>query len=59
MAGTTGFLQRKSPAGGSAWMFADPAGGAPLDVADSARNVPTATAKVQMQAGHPFYLRVE
>ena len=53
------YALRVTAGGGSAWMFADPAGGAPLAVADSARNVPTATANVQMQAGRPFYLRIQ
>ncbi len=53
------YALRVTAGGGSAWMFAEPVGGAPLAVADSGRGVPSATANVQMQAGKPFYLRVQ
>jgi beta-glucosidase len=52
------YALRVTAGAGSAWMFADPAGGAPLAVADSDRDIPTATANVQMEAGRPFYVRV-
>lgn len=52
------YALRVTVGAGSAWMFADPVGGAPLAVADTGRSVPSATANVQMQAGKPFFLRV-
>jgi beta-glucosidase len=53
------YALRITAGAGSAWMFGDPVGGAPLAVADTGRGVPSATANVQLQAGKPFYLRVE
>jgi beta-glucosidase len=44
---------------GSASLFLNPRGGAPLASADTSKDVPSASATVQMQAGKPFYLRVE
>jgi beta-glucosidase len=52
------YALRVTAGAGSAWMFADPVGGAPLAVADAGRGIPNATANVQMQAGRPFFLRV-
>lgn len=53
------YALRVTSGAGSAWMFADPVGGAPLAVADTSRGIPSAIANVQMEAGKPFYLRVE
>ena len=53
------YALRVTAGAGSAWMFADPVGGAPLAVADSTRGIPTATASVQMTAGQPFFLRIQ
>jgi beta-glucosidase len=57
VSGTYAF--RVTAGAGSAWMFVDAVGGAPLAVADTSLGVPSATANVQLQAGKPFYLRVD
>lgn len=52
------YALRITAGAGSAWMFVNPTGGAPLAVADTGRGVPSATANVQMIKGKPFYLRI-
>ena len=53
------YTLRVTSGGGSAWLFVDAVGGAPLAVADNGKGVPTATANVQMQAGKPFFIRID
>ena len=53
------YTLRVTSGGGSAWLFVDAVGGAPLTLADNGKGVPTATANVQMQAGKPFFIRVD
>ena len=53
------YALRVTSGAGSAWMFAEPVGGAPLAVTDNSRGISTAVANVQMVAGKPFYLRME
>ena len=53
------YTLRITAGGGSAWVFVDAVGGAPLTLADTKKGIPTATANVQMQAGKPFFIRVD
>jgi beta-glucosidase len=53
------YTLRITAGGGSAWLFVDPVGGAPLTIADSEKGIFTTTATVQMQAGKPFFIRVD
>ena len=53
------YTLRVTSGAGAARLFVKPRGGAPLAYSDTAKNVPAASATVQMQAGEPFYLRVE
>lgn len=52
------YTLRITSGGGSANVFVD-GGGAPLTLTDNGKGVPTATANVQMQAGKPFFIRVD
>lgn len=53
------YTLRVTAGAGSAWVFVDPVGGAPLMLADTGKGVPTAICNVQMTAGKPFFLRVD
>ena len=53
------YTLRVTSGDGSASMFVNPRGGAPLATSDTTKDVPSATATVQMDAGKPFYLRIE
>lgn len=53
------YTLRITASAGSAWVFVDAVGGAPLTLADTKKGIPTATANVQMQAGKPFFIRVD
>lgn len=50
---------RVSSGAGSASVYVDREGGAPLALSDTKRKIPSATASVQMQAGKPFFIRIE
>ena len=52
------YTLRVTAGAGSAWVFVDAEGGAPLMFADTGKGVPTALCSVQMEAGRPFYVRV-
>ena len=53
------YTLRVTSGDGTASLFVNPRGGAPLATSDTTKDVPSATATVQMQAGRPFYLRIE
>jgi len=53
------YTLRLTTGGGSAAAYVNPGGGAPLTVADATKGRPVGTATVQLEAGKPFYIRVE
>jgi beta-glucosidase len=53
------YTLRITAGGGSAWVFVDPTGGAPLMFADTGKHVPSSICSVQMEAGKPFFIRVD
>jgi len=53
------YTLRVTAGAGSAWIFVDREGGAPLAISDSGQGIPSATACVQLQAGKPFFIRIE
>ena len=53
------YTLRVTSSAGSAWVFTNQEGGAPLTYNNTEQGFPSATARVQMQAGKPFFIRVE
>ena len=53
------YTLRVTSGAGSAWVFVNREDGAPLTFNNTEQGFPSATARVQMQAGKPFFIRVE
>lgn len=53
------YTLRITSGGGSAAVYENPVGGAPLAVADAGKGLPAATATLQMEAGKTYLVRVD